>query len=133
MSMAITANIDAFALNIAAGSALNPLQIPNAFLAANAKNFKLFFSFDYAGGGAWLKADVLSLLNTYAHNGAYFLHDGAQPLVSTFEGPNNAADWVEIKKTIGCFFIPDWSSLGAAPALAKEVSSSMFSNLYICS
>lgn len=134
MALAITANIDAFALNIAAGSATNALQIPGAFEAASAVGFELFFSFDYAGNGAWAKADVLSLLAEYASNGVYFHHNGAQPLVSTFEGPASAADWVEIKATTGCFFIPDWSSLGAAPALALEVriSFSKFLTKLVC-
>lgn len=121
--MAQTANIDAFALNMPAGSSVTASQVSNAFIAANSRGFKLFFSFDYAGNGTWAKDDVLSLLKTYASNGAYFLHDGVKPLVSTFEGPGSAADWVEIKATIGCFFIPDWSSIGAGPAVALEVRS----------
>jgi len=40
-----------------------------------------------------------------------------QPFVSTFEGPANADDWVFIKSETGCFFVPDWSSVGAKPAL----------------
>ncbi|ORY63528.1 glycosyl hydrolase family 71-domain-containing protein [Pseudomassariella vexata] len=78
------------------------------------------FSFDYAGNGAWTKADVISLLSTYARNGVYFQHDGSMPLVSTVEGPASAADWVEIKATSGCFFMPDWSSLGAKVAVELE-------------
>lgn len=120
MSLAITAKIDAFALNIAAGSPLNGPQIANAFTAANFWGFKLFFSFDYAGGGPWDKADVISLLRTYTSNSAYFRHEGSKPLVSTFEGPEKAADWPDIKAQTGCFFIPDWSSLGAGPATALE-------------
>ena len=37
--------------------------------------------------------------------------------MSTFEGPANADDWIDIKDQVGCFFIPDWSSEGAQPAL----------------
>ncbi|KAJ0353197.1 hypothetical protein COL154_012253 [Colletotrichum chrysophilum] len=52
-----------------------------------------------------------------------------KPFVSTFEGPDNAEDWVEIKAATGCFFIPDWSSLGAKPAMAKAngVADGLFS------
>lgn len=122
MSSAATASIDAFVLNIAAGSANNADQIANAFAAANALGYmRLFFSFDYAGNGAWAKADVIALITTYASNAAYFMHEDAAPLVSTFEGPANAADWVEIKAQTGCFFVPDWSSLGPGPAIALEV------------
>lgn len=122
MVEAATAGIDAFALNIAAGSNITDAQLPNAFDAAASAGFKLFFSFDYAGNGAWDKADVVALLNKYAHHSAYFQHSDSTPLVSTFEGPDNAADWVDIKGSVGCFLIPDWSSLGAKPAVALEVS-----------
>lgn len=72
--------------------------------------FKLFFSFDYAGNGAWALADVASYISQY------YQHNG-QPFVSTFEGRYNAADWETIKSETGCFFVPDWSSEGAKVAL----------------
>lgn len=122
---ASTANIDAFALNIAADKAYNAASIAAAFAAAESLNlgFKLFFSFDYAGNGAWAKADVLALLAQYSHHPNCFQHAPGRPLVSTFEGPGSAADWVEIKRTTGCFFMPDWSSLGAKAAINLEVCS----------
>lgn len=122
---AYTAKIDAFALNIAAGKSYNEASIAAMFAAAESSNlgFKLFFSFDYAGNGAWKKADVLALLAKYAGHPNYFHHAMGQPLVSTFEGPESAADWVEIKRTTGCFLIPDWSSLGAKAAIELEVRS----------
>ncbi|PQE24790.1 alpha-13-glucanase mutanase protein [Rutstroemia sp. NJR-2017a BVV2] len=128
--IAKTANIDAFALNIASGRSFNDAQISNAFTAANAAGgFKLFFSFDYASKGAWDKATFIALLREYVSNGAYFHTNTSQPLVSTFEGPSNAADWTEIKSSTGCFFIPDWSSYGAKPALELEngVADGLFS------
>lgn len=64
----------------------------------------------------------MDLLTLYGTQSAYFKHEGSLPLVTTFEGPASSADWVEIKSRFSCFFIPDWSSLGAGPALAKEVS-----------
>ncbi|PQE03171.1 alpha-13-glucanase mutanase protein [Rutstroemia sp. NJR-2017a BBW] len=113
--IAKTANIDAFALNIATANA--------------AGGFKLFFSFDYASKGAWDKATVIALLREYVPNGAYFHTNTSQPLISTFEGPSNAADWTEIKSSTGCFFILDWSSYSAKPALALEngVADGLFS------
>ncbi|OJJ95366.1 hypothetical protein ASPACDRAFT_64286 [Aspergillus aculeatus ATCC 16872] len=106
MTLANEANLDAFALNIAVGDATNTGPVANAFLAAENVGFSLFFSFDYAGNGAWAESDVVSMISTYALTGAYFQHAG-KPLVSTFEGPANAADWVFIKEQTGCFFIPD--------------------------
>ncbi|KAI3537270.1 glycosyl hydrolase family 18 [Colletotrichum abscissum] len=111
------AKIDAFALNIAHGWSHNDEQIANAFTAASAKGFKLFFSFDYAGGDVpWPLAEVRALIQKYGASAAHFQYQG-KPFVSTFEGPDNADDWNTIKADTGCFFIPDWSSLGAGPAL----------------
>jgi hypothetical protein len=75
----------------------------------------MFFSFDYAAWGAWPESSVISLLQEYRPNGAYFHYNG-KPLASTFEGPDNAGDWTEIKRQTGCFFIPDWSSKGPSVA-----------------
>lgn len=118
IGLAQQSHIDAFALNIAHGWEHNEQQIANAFAAANAENFKLFFSFDYAGGDIpWPLNEVTNLIQRYAHDGAHFQYNG-KPFVSTFEGPENANDWKSIKADTGCFFMPDWSSLGAGPALA---------------
>jgi hypothetical protein len=56
----------------------------------------MFFSFDYAAWGAWPESSVISLLQEYRPNGAYFHYNG-KPLASTFEGPDNAGDWTEIQ------------------------------------
>lgn len=102
-------------------------QLPNAFAAANSVGgFQLFFSFDYAGNGPWNKAEVAGLINIYKGDGAYF-HRGSQAFVSTFEGPESAADWKDIKRDTDCFFIPDWSSLGAKDALQLGVADGLFS------
>lgn len=111
------AHIDAFALNIAKGEDTTSSSMPNAFTAAENLKFSLFFSFDYAGNGPWDKDDVLGLLNKYVSSSAYYLHGGT-PFVSTFEGPGNADDWVYIKSEKSIFFVPDWSSVGAKPAVA---------------
>jgi hypothetical protein len=57
------------------------------------------------------------LILRYGGSAAYYKYNSL-PLVSTFEGPGNADDWITIKQQAPCFFIPDWSSLGARPALA---------------
>ena len=71
INLAQNAHIQAFALNIAYNQNNDP-QISNAFTAANAQGFQLFFSFDYAGNGPWPQSEVLTLLNNYAANGAYY-------------------------------------------------------------
>ena len=122
MNDAIEAKIDAFALNLSADEDYNVEQVTFAFSAAAAVGFRVFFSFDYSGNGPWAEDDVLAYLDVYMGESVYFLHDGTLPLVSTFEGTANAADWVTIKATYDIFFIPDWSSLGAEGAAALEVS-----------
>ncbi|GIJ86888.1 hypothetical protein Asppvi_005786 [Aspergillus pseudoviridinutans] len=118
IKLAKDAHIDAFALNIASNQAPNS-QVWNAFAAAEAVGFKLFFSFDYAGNGPWAKEDVISYLQRGIQSSAYFIYR-EMPFVSTFEGPASAPDWVEIKKEIPCWFVPDWSSLGASQALRNS-------------
>ncbi|KAJ3952892.1 hypothetical protein N0V92_010655 [Colletotrichum tropicale] len=103
---------------MAKGEPMNTKAIADAFSNAEALGFKLFFSFDYAGRGPFSKDEVISWINKYAPSSAYFRHQG-KPFVSTFEGPDQAEDWVDIKATTGCFFVPDWSSLGAGPAVEK--------------
>lgn len=117
IKLAKAAGIDAFVLNIAPPLAgTTSIQVANAFKAANdlGSDFKLFFSFDYLGGGEpWAAYDVITLLKTYAPNTAHFKYQGL-PLVSTFEGTNNIGDWAWIRASVpgGIFFVPDWSSLG---------------------
>ncbi|PWY68530.1 hypothetical protein BO94DRAFT_551031 [Aspergillus sclerotioniger CBS 115572] len=118
MTLAIDARIDAFALNITADQSVNTASVANAFPAAENVGFYLFFSFDYAGNGPWAKADVIDLIQSYDSPDVYY-HHNSQPFVSTFEGPANAADWVDIKAETGCFFAPDWSSLGAMEAMQQ--------------
>jgi hypothetical protein len=45
------------------------------------------------------------------------------------EGPGSGADWIDIKTSTGCFFMPDWSSLGAKDAMlvAGGVADGLFS------
>lgn len=86
--------------------------LATAFQVAESLTFKLFFSFDYAGNGAWNKSTVINFIDTWKGSSAYYKRPGgSQPLVSTFEGPGVAADWIEIKAKTGCYFVPDYSSL----------------------
>lgn len=128
IQLAQEAGIDAFALNMANNDTTNNIALPLAFDAATALGFKLFFSFDYAGNGPWDKIVVRNMIAQYGPKSAYFKR-GSQAFVSTFEGPDNAADWQSIKTDTQCFFIPDWSSIGAQPAvgLANGVADGLFS------
>ncbi|PQE23944.1 mutanase protein [Rutstroemia sp. NJR-2017a WRK4] len=126
MRTAMDYHIDAFALNMAHNWADNAKQVSLAFAAADSVGFKLFYSFDYAGGGPWPKADVIQFIQNHASGGSYYHYNG-QPFVSTFEGPDSSGDWVDIKAQTGCFLVPDWSSIGAGPALAKGVADGLFS------
>lgn len=128
INLAKDAHIDAFALNIAYDWPHNNEALDKAFQAAAGTGFKLFFSFDYAGNGPWPAGEVMDLIRKYGSHSAYFQHQD-KPFVSTFEGPAQAEDWVIIKQTTPCFFMPDWSSLGAGPAstAAGGVADGLFS------
>ncbi|KAK0666621.1 family 71 putative glycoside hydrolase [Cercophora samala] len=128
IQLAKDAHIDAFALNMAYNEGTDSVSIARAFDAAGNMNFKLFFSFDYAGRGPWPRADVMSTLLAYKDRPAHYRYNG-QPFASTFEGPERAKDWLDIKEATGCFFVPDWSSVGAkaAMSLAGGVADGLFS------
>ena len=120
ITLAYDAGIDAFALNIGYPDNFAN-QVSNAFAAAEALNngFKLFFSFDYEGGGeAWPAtgdSSVVSYLTQYQGSSAYFNY-GSASFVSTFEGPSNSADWAQggaIRSVLSpIYFVPDWTSVG---------------------
>ena len=126
ITLAKAAGIDAFVLNIAYPDPNTPKQVANAFAAAQAPNstFKLFFAFDYLGGGKPWPADggtadtpssVVSYLLKYQNNPAYFCYNNAS-FVSTFEGKDNAQDWAPggaIRSKVGpVHFVPNWNSVG---------------------
>ncbi|SLM37963.1 alpha--glucanase [Lasallia pustulata] len=114
INKAKAAGIDGFALNIAPGVSYTNTQLTNAYQAANAiGGFSLFLSFDYLATGPWVASDVINTIETYAGNPSQYRYNN-QPLVSTFEGTNNIGDWPNIKAATGCFFVPDWTSLGPA-------------------
>ncbi|KAG4420137.1 hypothetical protein IFR04_006700 [Cadophora malorum] len=121
IQLARNTGIDAFVLNIAYPDGNIPGQVANAFAAAEAagSGFKLFFAFDYLGGGQrWPSTgsnSVVSYLNQYKNSPAYFRYNNA-PFVSTFEGVDDINQWAEggpIRSAVGAiYFVPDWSSLG---------------------
>ncbi|KAH8193680.1 hypothetical protein TruAng_012156 [Truncatella angustata] len=127
ISEAQAAGIDAFALNLQAGDPAND-QINLAFSIAIGLGFQLFFSLDY-GSGHWDPAVVTDLINAWSGYSAYYKR-GSQPLVSTFEGTTYASDWVDIKSATGCFFLPDWSSLGAEAALSGDTNAGIPNGLF---
>lgn len=118
--------MDVFALNIAYGDPSKYNSLNNAFWAAGVKNFQLFLSFDYAGSSPWPASTVLALAQQRVGVPEYFHYNG-QPMISTFEGPGNSADWITLKQQLNCFFIPDWSSLGADAATKLGVADGLFS------
>ncbi|KAL3476673.1 glycosyl hydrolase family 71-domain-containing protein [Aspergillus californicus] len=75
----------------------NNIALPMAFTAADDIGFQLLFSFAYAGNGPWDKSVFIDLIKEYGAGDTYF-KNGGSPFVSTFEGPNNADDWKDIKK-----------------------------------
>jgi hypothetical protein len=125
MRLAMEAKIDAFAMNMAYNETTSGASLDMAFAAAESLGFQLFFSFDYAGNGAWPQSAVIDMLTRHSGSKAYFRR-GGQPLVSTFEGSDNAADWKNIKAATGCYFVPDWSSIGAESAVALGVADGLF-------
>ncbi|KAL5332312.1 glycosyl hydrolase family 71-domain-containing protein [Aspergillus crustosus] len=120
-------HIDAFVLNLGFGIPYTARALTHAFSAAASLDFKLLFSFDYAGSNStheiWPKQDVIDLLEKYTTHNAYFQHNG-EPLVSTFEGFGAAKTWAEIKRhpdLAEFVFIPNWTSVGPTEAAKPAV------------
>ncbi|KAK2627060.1 hypothetical protein QTJ16_003026 [Diplocarpon rosae] len=121
ITLARSVGLDAFVLNIAYPDANIAAQVAHAFAAAEAAgaDFKLFFAFDYLGGGErWPSTgepSVVSYLNLYKSSPAYFLYNDV-PFVSTFEGTSDIDAWAPegvIRSAVGgIWFVPDWTSLG---------------------
>jgi hypothetical protein len=101
---------------MAAGEEMNERSVAAVFAKAEQLGFQLFFSFDYAGQGPWAKDAVTKMIQKYSGRPDHFRHEG-KPLVSTFEDPGQAEDWIDIKAATDCFFVPSWSSLGAKRAV----------------
>ena len=78
----------------------------------------MFLSFDYPAQGAWDQNAAITTIKRYSSYPSQFKWE-SKPLVSTFEGANNAGDWGYIKSQTDCFFMPEFSSQGAIGAAAK--------------
>ncbi|KAK0702854.1 glycoside hydrolase [Apiosordaria backusii] len=106
------AGIDGFALNIGPSDPWTETQLSHAYHEAEeAGDFVLFISFDMACG-EWSVEQVVGLINCFKESSAQFIVDG-RPLVSTFEGPGWAENWISVREQTGdIFLVPDWSSLG---------------------
>ena len=117
IAQASSVGIKAFALNIA-NDAYTNTQLNLAYTAAANTDFKMFISFDYAAAGGFAASDVINTINTYSGLPAQYKYNN-KPLVSTFEGPDQAGDWGNIKQQTGCFFMPDYSSQGPTGAAAE--------------
>lgn len=103
-------------MNIAPGDSYTTSSINLAAQAAKDHgNFSLFLSFDYRSNGEWDAGVATSTINTFANTAgnAQFRYK-EKPFVSTFEGVDRQSDWAAIKQNTGCFFVPDWSSVGPA-------------------
>jgi len=62
--------------------------------------------------GEWAVQKVSYLINQFRGSDAQMVVDG-KPMVSTFEGPEWAENWIIVREqTNDIFLIPDWSSLG---------------------
>ena len=110
MRLAQTAGIDAFALNIGATDPTTTAQVPLAYTAAAQTGFKVFLSFDYAAQGPFASQTVINTIRKYANSPGQFKVNNL-PLVSTFEGRNNASDWATIRQSTPLFFVPEWTSI----------------------
>ncbi|KAJ5320666.1 CAZyme family GH71 and CBM24 [Penicillium antarcticum] len=91
ISLAHDAHIDAFALNVAHGKATNEKSVEDAFSVAESLGFKLFFSLDYAGNGAWPKSEVEMISSNDYGEYHYIgpLNDKAYVAFTTGKAPYN--------------------------------------------
>jgi hypothetical protein len=85
--LAQAVHIDGFALNIRVDDKTLGISLSRAFKAANSLDFKMIFSYDYAGGGPWSSNIVVSMTLLYSADSAYYTNEKGRPIVSTFEGP----------------------------------------------
>lgn len=121
VATAAAAGIDAFALDIALDS-YTDTQLGYAYAAAaNHGNFGCFLQFDFAaasGQGGFTQAGVVNTINNYKSRAGQYTYQG-KPLVSTFEGTDDASWWPDIKSQTGCVFAPDYTSLGPQNAASQ--------------
>ncbi|KAL2797602.1 glycoside hydrolase [Aspergillus keveii] len=97
MELAKEIGIDAFALNCASIDKYTDPQLALAYEAAEAVNFKVFISFDFA---YWSNGDsprITSIMQKYANHPGQFQYGGAA-LVSTFVG--DSFNWTPVKSAV---------------------------------
>ncbi|KAJ0418995.1 glycoside hydrolase [Aspergillus carlsbadensis] len=97
MELAKEIGIDAFALNCASIDKYTDPQLALAYEAAEAVNFKVFISFDFA---YWSNGDsprITSIMQKYANHPGQFQYNGAA-LVSTFVG--DSFNWSPVKSAV---------------------------------
>jgi len=113
MERAKAIGIDGFALNAGPKDGWTNAQLQLAYdTAAQIPGFSVFVSFDMLCCGPWGIPQVSGIINKYKGHKGQTKVDG-KPFVSTFEGPDFAHQWAEVKKQTGNFFlVPDWSSKG---------------------
>lgn len=105
--------IDGFALNAGPKDGWTDAQLKLAYdTAASVPGFSVFVSFDMLCCGPWGVPKVSEIINRYKNHKGQTKVDG-KPFVSTFEGPDFAQQWAEVKRQTGnIFLVPDWSSKG---------------------
>ncbi|SJL03781.1 uncharacterized protein ARMOST_07138 [Armillaria ostoyae] len=101
ISIAQSIGIDGFALNVASPSDYEPDRIENAYAAAEAAGFKLFYSFDMVSvSGAWSSDTIAAQIEKHATSPSTFLWNDAV-LVSTYAGQDSGNDfWASVKSTL---------------------------------
>ncbi|KAK4187067.1 glycoside hydrolase [Podospora australis] len=106
------AGIDGFALNIGPSDPWTETQLCHAYHEAEqVGDFVVFLSFDMACGN-WSVEQVTDLINRFKDSSAQFKVD-RKTFVSTFEGPDWADNWADVRAHTGdIYLVPDWSSLG---------------------
>ncbi|KAH8694166.1 putative glucan endo-1,3-alpha-glucosidase agn1 precursor [Talaromyces proteolyticus] len=94
MNLAKDTGIDAFALNCASVDSYTPTQLALAYQAAEAVDFKVFISFDFAYWSNGDTANITQYMQTYAGHPAQMQYNNAA-IVSTFVG--DSFDWTPVK------------------------------------
>jgi len=94
MNTAKDIGIDAFALNCASVDSYTPTQLALAYEAAEAVDFKVFISFDFAYWSNGDTANITAYMDQYAGHPAQMQYNGGA-IVSTFVG--DSFDWTPVK------------------------------------
>lgn len=114
MELAKEIGIDAFALNCASIDSYTDKQLAYAYEAAEAVDFKVFISFDFAYWSNGDTARITSIMQKYASHPGQFQYNGAA-LVSTFVG--DSFNWGPVKNAVNHHIFavpnlqdPNWAS-----------------------